>query len=97
MLNSVSTPSSDGRATLFVYNWQDDTQEIKLLAWNIHTRNVDDVTERAKLVVCKPSKFNSSRNASCWQLSKELKTLSVQSQYIFSILLFVIKNRPISV
>jgi hypothetical protein len=36
--------------------------------------------------------MNSSRNASCQQLFKELKILPVQSQYIFSILSFVIKN-----
>jgi hypothetical protein len=37
--------------------------------------------------------MNSSKNASCRQLFKELKILPVQSQYIFSILLFVIKNK----
>jgi hypothetical protein len=36
---------------------------------------------------------NSSRNVSCQQLFKELKILSVQFQYIFSVLLFVIKNK----
>jgi hypothetical protein len=46
---------------------------------------------RVKLV-CKPFKFNSSRNASCGQL-KELKILSVQPQYIFSVLLFAVKNK----
>ena len=36
--------------------------------------------------------MNSSKNASCWQLFKDLNILPVQSQYIFSILLFVTKN-----
>jgi hypothetical protein len=52
---------------------------------------LDDVRERLKLV-CKPSKFSSSRNSSCGQPFKELEILSVQSQYILSILLFVVKN-----
>jgi len=37
--------------------------------------------------------MNSSKNASCWQLFKELNILPVQSQYIFSLLLFVTKNK----
>ena len=37
--------------------------------------------------------MNSSKNASCRQLFKELNTLPIQSQYIFSILLFVIENK----
>ena len=37
--------------------------------------------------------MNSSKNASCRQLLKELNILPVQSQYIFSILLFVTKNK----
>jgi hypothetical protein len=37
--------------------------------------------------------MNSSKNASCWQLFKELNFLPIQSQYIFPVLLFVIKNK----
>ena len=37
--------------------------------------------------------MNSSKNASCQQLFKELNILPIQSQHIFSILLFVIKNK----
>jgi len=37
--------------------------------------------------------MNSSRNASCWQLFKDLKILPIQSQYIYSLLLFVTKNK----
>jgi hypothetical protein len=37
--------------------------------------------------------MNSSRNASCRQLFKELQILSVQSQHIFSVLSFVIQNK----
>jgi len=37
--------------------------------------------------------MNSSKNASFWHLFKELNILPIQSQYIFSILLFVIKNK----
>jgi hypothetical protein len=36
--------------------------------------------------------MNSSKNASCRQLFKDLNILQIQSQYIFSILLFVTKN-----
>ena len=36
--------------------------------------------------------MNSSRNASCRQLFKDLNILPIQSQYIYSILLFVTKN-----
>jgi len=37
--------------------------------------------------------MNSSKNASCWQLFKELHILLIQSQYIFSALSFVTKNK----
>ena len=37
--------------------------------------------------------MNSSRNASCWQLFKDLNILPIQSQYIYSILLFVTKHK----
>jgi hypothetical protein len=37
--------------------------------------------------------MNSSKNASCRQLFKELNILPIQSQYIFSIILFVTKNK----
>jgi len=37
--------------------------------------------------------MNSSKNASCRQLSKDSNILPVQSQYIFSILLFVTKHK----
>ena len=37
--------------------------------------------------------MNSSKNASYWQLFKELYILPIQSQYIFSILLFVTNNK----
>ena len=36
--------------------------------------------------------MNSSRNASCRQLFKDLNILPIQSQYIYSVLLFVTKN-----
>ena len=37
--------------------------------------------------------MNSSRNASCRQLFKDLNILQIQSQYIYSILLFVTKHK----
>ena len=37
--------------------------------------------------------MNSSKNSSCKQLFKELNILPIQSQYIFSIFLFVTKNK----
>jgi hypothetical protein len=46
--------------------------------------------------ICKIQKriiMNSSKNASCRQLFKDLNILPIQSQYIFSILLFVTINK----
>jgi hypothetical protein len=37
--------------------------------------------------------MNSNKNASCKELFKKLKILPLQSQYIYSILLFIIKNK----
>jgi hypothetical protein len=37
--------------------------------------------------------MNSSRNASCRQLFKDLNILPIQSQYIYSVLLFVTKHK----
>jgi len=37
--------------------------------------------------------LNSSKNASCWQLLKELNIIPIRSQYVFSVLSFVIKNK----
>jgi hypothetical protein len=37
--------------------------------------------------------MNSSKNASCRQLFKESNIIPIQSQYIFSIFLFVTKNK----
>jgi len=37
--------------------------------------------------------MNSGKNASCRQLFKELNILLIQSQYIFSVFLFVTKNK----
>jgi hypothetical protein len=37
--------------------------------------------------------MNSSKNASCRQLFKDLNILPIQSQYIFSVLLYVTKNK----
>ena len=37
--------------------------------------------------------MNSSRNASCRQLFKDLNILPIRSQYIYSLLLFVTKNK----
>jgi len=39
--------------------------------------------------------INSSRNASCRQLFKDLNVLPIQSQYIYSILLFVTKHKDL--
>jgi len=37
--------------------------------------------------------MNSSKSVSCQQLFKELNILPIESQFIFSIILFVIKNK----
>jgi hypothetical protein len=51
----------------------------------------DEIFKTQKIII--RILMNSSRNASFWQLFKELKIISVQSQYIFSVLSFVIKNK----
>jgi hypothetical protein len=58
-----------------------------IIFWG-NSSHSDEIFKTHKRII-----MNSSRNASCWQLFKELKILPVQSQYIFSILSFVIKNK----
>jgi len=48
----------------------------------------DDIFKIQKRII-----MNSSRNASCRQLFKDLNILPIQPQYIYSILLFVIKHK----
>jgi hypothetical protein len=46
----------------------------------------DEIFKTQKRII-----MNSSKNASCWQLFKELNILPIQSQYIFSILFLLLK------
>jgi hypothetical protein len=56
-----------------------------------HSQEIFKIQEKIIRII-----MNSSKNAFCWQIFKELNTLSIQFQYIFPILLFVNKNKPIS-
>jgi len=51
----------------------------------------DDIFKIQKRII--RTIMNSSRNASCGQLFKDLNILPIQSQYIYSLLLFVTENK----
>ena len=53
-----------------------------------HTNSIFKIQKRIVRIIT-----NSSRHDTCQQLFKHLQTLSLPSQYIFSLLVFVIKNR----
>ena len=61
-----------------------------IIFWGIssHSEEIFKIQKRIIRII-----MNSSKNASCRQLFKELNILPLQSQYIFSILLFVTKNK----
>ena len=53
-----------------------------------HSEDIFKIQKRIIRII-----MNSSKNASCWQLFSQLHILPIQSQYIFSILLCVTKNK----
>jgi len=53
-----------------------------------HTNSISKIRKRIIRIIT-----NSSSRDTCWQLFKHLQILSLPSQYIFSLLVFVIKNR----
>jgi len=61
----------------------------RIIFWGNSSRS-EEMFETQKRIIS--IIMNSSKNASCQQLFKELNTLPFQSRYVFSIPLFVIKN-----
>jgi len=53
-----------------------------------HTNSIFKIQKRILRIIT-----NSGSRDTCWQLFKHLQILSLPSQYIFSLLVFVIKNR----
>jgi hypothetical protein len=58
-----------------------------IIFWGNSSHN-EDIFKIQKRII-----MNSSRNASCRQLFKDLNILPIQSQYMYSIFLFVAKNK----
>jgi len=56
--------------------------------FNSHSDEIFEIQKKIIRII-----MNSSKNASCKQLFKELNILPIESQYIFSIILFVTKNK----
>ena len=65
-------------------------QSYGLIVWGNSTDS-DDIFKIQKRII--RIIMNSNKNASCRELFKKLNILPLQSQYIYSILLFIIKNK----
>jgi len=76
------------RSTHFSYDHSIISYGIILWGNSNHSEEIFKIQKRIIRII-----MNSSKNASCWQLFKDLNILPIQSQYIFSILLFVTKNK----
>ena len=63
----------------------------KIIIFSGNSSYSDDIFKIQKSII--RLIMNSSRNASCRRLFKDLNILPIQSQYIYSILLFVTKNK----
>jgi len=74
------------RSTYFLYVHSIISYGIIFLGNSSHSEEIFKIQKRIIRII-----MNSSKNASCWQLFKELNILPIQSQCIFSILLFVTK------
>ena len=74
------------RSTYFSFVHSINSYGITFLGDAYHSEEIFKSQERIIRII-----MNSSKNASCQQLFKELNILPIQSQYIFSIILFVIK------
>ena len=59
-----------------------------IIFWGTHSEEIFKIQKRIIRIIMNPSK-----NASCWQLFKDSNILPIQTQYIFSILLLVTKNK----
>jgi len=76
------------RSAYFLYVHSVISYEIIFCGNSSHSEEIFKIQKRIIRII-----MNSSKNASCRQLLKELNILTIQSQYIFLILLFVIKNK----
>jgi len=73
------------RITYFLY--AHSILSYRIIFWG-NSSYSDDIFKIQKRII-----MNSSRNASCRQLFKDLNILPIQSQYIYSIILFVTKHK----
>ena len=76
------------RSTYFLYAHSIISYGIMFWGNSSYSDDIFKVQKRIIRII-----MNSSRNASCRQLFKDLNILPVQSQYIYSILLFITKNK----
>jgi len=76
------------RSAYFLYVRSIISYEIIFWGNSSHSEKIFKIQKRIIRII-----MNSSKNASCRQLLKELNILPIQSQYIFLILLFVIKSK----
>jgi hypothetical protein len=76
------------RSTYFLYAHSIISYGIIFSGELIHSEEIFKIQKRIIRI-----NMNLSKNASCQQLSEELNILPLQSQYIFSICLFVTKNK----
>jgi len=76
------------RSTYFSYDHSIISCGIIFWGNSYHSEEIFKTQKRIIRII-----MNSSKNASCQQLFKYLNILPIQSQYIFSILLFVTKNK----
>jgi len=76
------------RSTYFSYAHPIITYEIIFWGNSSYSEDTFKIQKRIIRII-----MNSSRNASCRQIFEDLNILPIQSQYIYSILLFVTKNK----
>jgi len=72
------------------YSYAHSIMSYGLIFWGNSTDSIDifKIQKRIIRIIT-----NSNKNASCRELFKRLNILPLQSQYIYSILLFIIKNK----
>jgi len=76
------------RSTYFSYVHSIVSYGIIFWGNSSHSEEIFKIQKRIIRII-----MNSSKNASCWQLFKDLNILPIQSQYISSKFLFVTKNK----
>jgi hypothetical protein len=86
-LNKACYAIRSMRSTYFLYVHSIISYGIIFWGNPSHSEEIFKIQKRIRIIM------NSSKNASCQQLFKDLNILPIQSQYILSILLFVTKNK----